>query len=54
MIVSERNFLNRLDVRLIALIFALNVAGLINLYSATHGPHSEGVASLFLQQIITK
>jgi rod shape determining protein RodA len=52
MIVSERNFLNRLDVRLIALIFALNVAGLINLYSATHGPHSEGVASLFLQQII--
>ncbi len=52
MIVSERNFLNRLDVRLIALIFALNVAGLINLYSATHGPHSEGVTSLFLQQII--
>jgi rod shape determining protein RodA len=52
MIVSERNFINRLDVRLIALVFALNVAGLINLYSATHGPHSEGVASLFLQQIV--
>ncbi len=52
MIVSERNFLNRLDIRLIALVFALNVAGFINLYSATHGPHSEGVASLFLQQIV--
>lgn len=52
MIVSERNFLNRIDIRLIALVFALNIAGLINLYSATHGPHSEGVASLFLQQII--
>jgi rod shape determining protein RodA len=52
MIVSERNFINRLDIRLIALVFLLNAAGLINLYSATHGPHSEGVASLFLQQII--
>jgi len=52
MLVSERNFFNRLDIRLIALIFVLNVAGLINLFSATHGPHSEGVAALFLQQII--
>lgn len=52
MIVSERNFINRIDVRLIALIFLLNCIGLINLYSATHGPHSESVASLFLQQIV--
>lgn len=52
MIVSERNFIHRLDIRLIALVFLLNCVGLINLYSATHGPHSETVASLFIQQIV--
>jgi len=51
-IVSERNFIHRLDIRLIALVFLLNCVGLINLYSATHGPHSESVASLFIQQIV--
>lgn len=50
--VSERNFINKLDIRLISLIFLLNCIGLINLFSATHGPHSETVASLFIQQII--
>lgn len=50
--ISERNFLNRLDVRLILLIFCLNVIGLFNLYSATHGPHSKDVEPLFIQQII--
>ncbi|MFN3454631.1 MAG: rod shape-determining protein RodA [Pseudobdellovibrio sp.] len=50
--VNERNFLHRLDLRLIALIFTLNVIGLINLYSATHGPHSKEVETLFVQQII--
>lgn len=50
--VNERNFLNRIDIRLILLIFCLNVIGLFNLYSATHGPHSKDVESLFVQQII--
>lgn len=50
--VNERNFLNRIDIRLILLIFCLNVIGLFNLYSATHGPHSNEVESLFVQQII--
>jgi len=50
--VSERNLLNRLDIRLICLIFTLNIIGLINLYSATHGPHSKDVETLFVQQII--
>lgn len=50
--VNERNFLSRIDVRLILLIFCLNVIGLFNLYSATHGPHSKEVESLFIQQII--
>lgn len=50
--VTERNFLSRIDIRLIALIFTLNVIGLINLYSATHGPHSKEVETLFIQQIV--
>ncbi|MBY0554190.1 rod shape-determining protein RodA [bacterium] len=50
--VNERNFLSRLDLRLIALIFCLNVIGLFNLYSATHGPNSVNVESLFIQQIV--
>lgn len=50
--VSERNFLSRLDLRLIALIFTLNIIGLINLFSATHGPHSKEVETLFIQQIV--
>jgi rod shape determining protein RodA len=50
--VNERNFLSRIDVRLILLIFCLNVIGLFNLYSATHGPNSVRVESLFIQQII--
>ena len=50
--VNERNFLNRIDIRLVLLIFCLNVIGLFNLYSATHGPHSKEVESLFIQQIV--
>jgi rod shape determining protein RodA len=50
--VNERNFLNRIDVRLILLIFCLNVIGLFNLYSATHGPNSSNVESLFIQQLV--
>ncbi len=50
--ISERNFLSRLDIRLILLIFCLNVIGLFNLYSATHGPHSKAVEPLFVQQIV--
>ena len=50
--VNERNFLNRVDIRLILLIFCLNVVGLFNLYSATHGPNSTNVESLFIQQFI--
>lgn len=50
--VNERNFLNRIDIRLILLIFCLNVIGLFNLYSATHGPNSINVESLFIQQLV--
>lgn len=50
--VNERNFFNRLDFKLIGIILFLNFFGLLNLYSATHGPNSISVESLFLQQIV--
>lgn len=50
--VQERNIFKRLDFNLIIVIFALNLIGLINLYSATHGPNSTDVASLFISQIM--
>ncbi|AHI06319.1 rod shape-determining protein [Bdellovibrio bacteriovorus W] len=50
--VQERNIFKRLDFNLIIVIFALNLIGLINLYSATHGPSSTDVASLFISQIM--
>lgn len=50
--VNERNFFSRIDIRLVLLILCLNVIGLFNLYSATHGPNSVNVESLFIQQIV--
>ncbi|MBX3040118.1 MAG: rod shape-determining protein RodA [Bdellovibrionaceae bacterium] len=50
--VEERTLLKRLDLNFIFIILALNIIGLINLYSATHGPSSRDVAPLFVNQII--
>lgn len=50
--VEERTLFRRLDLNFIFVILALNVIGLINLYSATHGPNSRDVAPLFLNQIV--
>ncbi len=50
--VEERTFFKRLDLNFILVIFALNVIGLINLYSATHGPHSLEVEPLFISQFV--
>ena len=49
---EERTTLKRIDWSFILLILALNIVGLINLYSATHGPQSEAMNGLFLNQII--
>lgn len=48
---EERTFLKRIDLNFVLVIFALNLVGLINLYSATHGVHSVGLSRLFLAQI---
>jgi rod shape determining protein RodA len=50
--VEERTLLKRVDWNFVLVILALNLIGLINLYSATHGPHSKDVESLFIQQIV--
>lgn len=50
--VEERTLFKRIDWNFVFVIFALNLIGLMNLYSATHGPHSQDVASLFINQIL--
>jgi rod shape determining protein RodA len=49
--VQQRTFLRRMDVNFMLVILALNVIGLINLYSATHGLQSAENNNLFIQQI---
>lgn len=50
--VEERTLFKKLDINLIVVILALNIIGLINLYSATHGPTSAEVSGLFISQIM--
>jgi rod shape determining protein RodA len=50
--VQERTLFKKIDWNLVVLILALNMIGLLNLYSATHGPHSGDIQPLFANQII--
>ena len=50
--VDESSLFRRLDVNLVFVIFALNVIGLINLYSATHGVNLTGTTAYFWQQLV--
>lgn len=50
--VEERTFFSRLDLNFALVIFALNLIGLINLYSATHGVHTTDTTRLFWMQIV--
>jgi rod shape determining protein RodA len=49
---EDRNILSRIDLNFVFVIFSLNIIGLINLYSATHGPNSNATETLFINQII--
>lgn len=49
--VEERTLFKRIDWNLVMVIFALNLVGLITLYSATHGPTAKEVESLYLKQV---
>lgn len=49
---GERTLFKKLDLNFILVIFGLNIIGLINLYSATHGPNSKDVEPLFISQIM--
>ena len=48
---ETRTFLHRIDWNFALVILALNIVGLINLYSATHGVNATMVSRLFLSQI---
>jgi len=50
--VEQRNFFRRLDANLIFIMIALNIIGLINLYSATHGVNPGSQSVLFWQQLV--
>jgi len=51
--IQERTTIRKIDYNLALVVFALNLIGLINLYSATHGPSSaRGSGNLFWYQII--
>lgn len=50
--VEERNRFSRLDLNFAFVILALNLIGLINLYSATHGMFSKDKMDLFWMQIV--
>ncbi len=50
--VEERTLFKRIDWNFVLVILALNLVGLINLYSATHGPHSVDVEPLFVNQLV--
>jgi rod shape determining protein RodA len=50
--VEERTNFKRIDLSLCAVVFALNVIGLINLYSATHGVRVSETANLFWMEFL--
>jgi rod shape determining protein RodA len=50
--VSERNIFSRISIWFLMPILLLNIFGLVNLYSATHGASSTDVQTLFIQQIV--
>src|SRR3954471_19920228 len=49
--VERRTFFRRMDINFLLVVLALNVIGLINLYSATHGIQAVDTSNLFIQQI---
>jgi rod shape determining protein RodA len=50
--VEENTFFRKIDMNLVFVMFALNVIGLINLYSATHGVMLDSSSRHFWNQII--
>ncbi len=50
--VEQRTIFKKIEWNLVFVILALNVIGLMNLYSATHGPHSQDVQPLFVKQLV--
>jgi len=49
--VEERTLFRKIDINFILVVLSLNLIGLINLYSATHGVHDVSTDSLFIAQV---
>ncbi len=49
---DEKTTFRKIDWSFIFVILSLNIIGLINLYSATHGPNSREMEPLFINQIV--
>lgn len=49
---DEKTTFRKIDWSFIFVILSLNIIGLINLYSATHGPNSREMEPLFINQMI--
>lgn len=50
--IEDRSFFRRMDWAFICFILFIQIIGLVNLYSATHGPTSKEIESLFVNQLI--
>jgi rod shape determining protein RodA len=49
--IEDKTILRRIDWTLISFILFIQIIGLINLYSATHGPNSRDLEPLFVSQL---
>lgn len=47
---EDKTFFRRMDTNFLIVIFAINVVGLINLFSATHGLQLSGLSRMFVMQ----
>ena len=50
--IEERTTIKKIDFNLAFVILALNLIGLINLYSASHTVHSTEMSSRFISQLV--
>lgn len=49
---GDKSFFQKIDWTFVMLILGLNILGLVNVYSATHGPLDKNVAGLFVNQLL--
>ena len=50
--IQERTLFKRFDLNLALVVLSLNIIGLINVFSATHGQNIESLSRTFIAQVI--